>query len=103
MIADIAAWLFATFVVDPLQAEMKQQLDRGNVSMEAVQQSHQCLATQVPRLIDRAGNELGWAIATAVGISTGWTSPDNLFESNDPKCAALRALIKSDNNREAEG
>ncbi|MDS7594036.1 hypothetical protein [Agrobacterium tumefaciens] len=103
MIADIAGWLFAVFVVDPLQAEMRQHLDRGNVSIQAVQQSQQCLANQVPRLIERAGNEPGWAIATAVGISTGWTSPDRLFDVNDPTCTALRGLINSENNREAEG
>lgn len=103
MIADIVGWLFAVFVVDPLQAEMRQHLDRGQVSMEAAQQSQQCLANQVPRLIDRAGNEPGWAIATAVGISTGWTSPGHLFDVNDPTCAALRGLFNSERNREAEG
>lgn len=100
MIADIAAWMFTLFVVDPLQAEMRQHLERANAPVEIVQQSRQCLAAHVPRLID---NEPGWAIATATGISTGWTSPQTLFDGADPACSALRGLIDAENAREMEG
>jgi len=103
MIADIAAWMFTIFVVDPLHAEMRQHLERANTPVQIVQQSRQCLAVQVPRLIDRAGNEPGWAVATAIGVSIGWTSPEQLFEGADPSCGALRGLISAQNAREAEG
>ncbi|MBW6424927.1 hypothetical protein KX729_26140 [Rhizobium sp. XQZ8] len=103
MIAEIAAWMFTLFVVDPLHAEMRQHLEHANAPVEVVQQSRQCLASHVPRLVDRAGNEPGWAIATAIGISTGWTSPDRLFDGADPSCSALRSLIGAQNAREAEG
>jgi hypothetical protein len=103
MIADIAAWMFTLFVVDPLHAEMRQHLERANAPVEIVQQSQQCLAAHVPRLIDKAGSEPGWAIATAIGISTGWTSPEQLFEGTDPACSALRGLIGAENARETEG
>jgi hypothetical protein len=103
MIADIAAWIFTLFVVDPLHAEMRQHIDRANVPVEIVQQSRQCLAIEGPRLIERAGNEPGWATATAIGISIGWISPERLFERADPSCGALRGLIVSESAREAEG
>ncbi|MCQ1774414.1 hypothetical protein NOI24_24160 [Neorhizobium galegae] len=103
VIADIAAWIFTLFVVDPLNAEMRQHLDRPNVPVEIVQQSRRCLAIEVPRLIDKAGNEPGWATATAIGISTGWMSPQRLFDGADPACNALRGLIGTENTREAEG
>ena len=103
MIADIAAWMFTLFVVDPLHAEMRQHLERANAPVEIVQQSRQCLESHVPRLIDKAGDEPGWAIATAIGISTGWTSPETLFDGADPACSALRGLIGTENAREMEG
>ncbi|MDR6820872.1 hypothetical protein J2X76_006072 [Neorhizobium sp. 2083] len=103
MIADIAAWMFTLFVVDPLHAEMRQHLERASAPVEIVQQSRQCLVVQVPLLIEKAGNEPGWAIATVVGISTGWTSPERLFDGADPNCSALRGLIGAENAREAEG
>ncbi|MFK0204742.1 hypothetical protein [Agrobacterium sp. NPDC090283] len=51
MIADVAAWIFTLFVVDPLQTEMQKTLERANLPIEAVQQSQQCLTMQVPCLI----------------------------------------------------
>lgn len=102
MIADIAAWMFTLFVVDPLHAEMRQHFERTNAPVQIVQQSRQCLAVELPRLIDRAGNEPGWAIATAIGVSTGWTSPEHLFEGADPSCSALRGLISAEEAREEE-
>ncbi|TDK35680.1 hypothetical protein E2F50_12955 [Rhizobium deserti] len=103
MIANIAAWIFTLFVIDPLHAEMRQHLDRANLPVELVQQSRQCLTNEVPRLIDKAGNEPGWAAAMTVGISIGWISPEQLFDGADPSCGALRGLINPQTAREAEG
>lgn len=103
MIADIAAWIFTLFVVDPLHAEMRQYMERANAPTQIVQQSRRCLSIQGPRLIDKAGNEPGWAIATAIGISSGWTSPERLFDGADSSCGALRGLIGAQDSRESEG
>jgi len=89
MIADFAAWMFTLFVVDPLHSEMRQHLERANAPVQIVQQSQQCLAVQVPLLIEKAGNEPGWAIATVIGISTGWTPPEQLFDKEDMNCRAF--------------
>lgn len=35
MIADVAAWIFTLFVVDPFQAEMQKTLERANLPIEA--------------------------------------------------------------------
>jgi hypothetical protein len=75
MISDIAAWLFALFVIDPLQAEVRERLDGANVPVAAIQQSQQCIASNAPRLLQRAGEEPGWAIGTALSMATGWTAP----------------------------
>jgi hypothetical protein len=103
MIADIVAWIFTLFVVDPLHSEMRQNLERANAPVQIVQQSQQCLAVQVPALIEKAGNEPGWAIATVIGISTGWTPPEQLFDSEDLNCRTPRGLLGAPGTHEAEG
>ena len=72
MISEIAAWLFALFVVDPLHAEIRERVDAANLPVQALQQSQQCVATHGPRLLQRAGEEPVWATGTAIGIATGW-------------------------------
>ncbi|MFD1747317.1 hypothetical protein ACFSE1_17740 [Rhizobium helianthi] len=103
MISDIVAWMFTLFVVDPLHADIQQHLERANAPVQIAQQTNECLAVQVPHLLDKATNEPGWAIATTIGISTGWTSPERLFEGADPSCTALRGLLGTANTQEAEG
>jgi hypothetical protein len=93
MLSEIAAWLFTLFVVDPLHAEMREHLDRARLPAEAVQQSQQCLSVQAPSLIDRAGNDPAWAVATAIGVVVGWTSPVALLDSGNPNCAVLIGLL----------
>lgn len=97
MISEIAAWLFALFVVDPLHAEIRERIDSANLPLETLQQSQQCVATHVPRLLQRAGEEPAWATGTAIGIATGWTSPAELFDVKDPNCAALTKIFKGEN------
>ena len=102
MISDIAAWLFALFVIDPLQAEMRERLDGANVPVAAIQQSRQCIASHAPRLLRRAGEEPGWAVTTAVGVAVGWTTPVQLLDANDPTCAVLIRSLQSANDQEGE-
>ena len=96
MISEIAAWLFALFVVDPLQAEIRERVDSAKLPVEMVQQSQQCVTTHGPRLLQRAGEEPVWATGTAIGIAVGWTSPTTLFDVNDPNCAALTQVFKGE-------
>ncbi|UVC12361.1 hypothetical protein IHQ71_30575 (plasmid) [Rhizobium sp. TH2] len=98
MISDIAAWLFALFVIDPLQAEMRERLDGANVPVAAVQQSRQC----APGLLQRAGEEPGWAVTTALGVAIGWTAPTQLLDANDPNCTVLIRSLKSAHDQEGE-
>lgn len=102
MISDIAAWLFALFVIDPLQAEMRERLEGANVPVAAIQQSRQCIASHAPRLLQRAGEEPGWAVATAVGVAVGWTAPVQLLDTKDPNCSVLIRSLQSGNDQEVE-
>lgn len=102
MISDIAAWLFAVFVIDPLQAELRERFDGANLPMQALQQSQQCIASHGPRLLEQAGDRPGWAAATAIGITLGWNSPVVLFDTHDPNCSTLVQLFNAEAKPEAE-
>ena len=95
MISDIAAWMFALFVVDPLHAELRERVGRANLPLETVQQSQQCITTHGPRLLQQAGEDPVGAVATAVGVATGWMSPIQLFDIKDPNCSVLADLYST--------
>ncbi|YCI06719.1 hypothetical protein M1D34_27150 (plasmid) [Ensifer sp. D2-11] len=102
MISDIAAWLFALFVIDPLQVEMRERFDQADVPIAALQQSRQCIASHGPQLLLRAGEEPGWAVTTAIGVAIGWTAPVQLLDANDPNCAPLVRIFKTDSGQDSE-
>ncbi|MBP2548639.1 uncharacterized protein (DUF697 family) [Neorhizobium galegae] len=99
MISDIFAWFMTMFVITPVQAELQSHLQQMNASTQTVRQAQQCLATQGPRLIERAGQEPVWAVTTALGVTFGWTTPSSFLDRNDPNCAVLADLLE---NREPE-
>ena len=101
MISDIAAWLITLFVLNPIQAEVQDRLQGANASAQSLQQSQQCVASQGPKLLQRAGEDPSWAIATIAGYSFGWTSPVQLLDANDPNCAELTRLLQSSASEEA--
>lgn len=89
MISDFIGWIFAILVVDPLQAQLQEQAERGRLPVEIVRQSQDCLMTQGPRLIERAAGDYGWAMSNVVSIAIGNTSPTELLDSQDPHCKIL--------------
>jgi hypothetical protein len=103
MIPDIAAWLFEIFVIDPIHAEIRERFDLANLSFQAVQQSRQCVAAHGLRLLEEAGNNPGWATATAIGFAVGWSSPVHLLDTGDANCSSLVKLLNAESNEEAEG
>ncbi len=103
MFSDIVAWFITLFVVDPLQAQVQEHLARANASTELVQQSQQCVAAQAPKLLNRAGEDPAWAIATIAGFTFGLTTPVSLIDTSDPNCAAIVGLLQDGESGEAEG
>lgn len=101
MISEIAAWLFALFVIDPLQAEVRDRVAQANLPIEALQQSQQCVATHGPLLLQRATDDPAWATSTALGVAVGWTSPAELFDIKDPNCTALVRVFAVEDGEDA--
>jgi hypothetical protein len=81
---------------------MRERFDGANVPVEQIQQSQQCIASHGPRLLQRAGEEPGWAVATAVGVAVGWTSPVQLLDGRDPSCSTLVRLFQNESGQEGE-
>ncbi|MCO5732030.1 hypothetical protein [Rhizobium sp. SSA_523] len=102
MLSEIAAWFITIAVLNPVQAEVNSRLEAMNASAQAVTQVQQCISTQGPRLINQAAEQPGWAVATAIGVTVGWTSPMSLLDTADPNCAAMAALL-GENAQEGEG
>lgn len=93
MISDFIGWIFALLVVDPLQAQIQEQVERARLPVEIVRQSQACLTSQGPQLIERAVGDYGWAAATVANIAIGRTAPAELLDSGDPQCAALLSVL----------
>ncbi|MBB2973032.1 hypothetical protein [Mesorhizobium sp. RMAD-H1] len=93
MISDFIGWIFALLVVDPLQTQIQEQVERAKLPMEIVRQSQACLVTQGPLLIERAASDYGWAAATVVNLAIGRTAPAELLDSKNPQCAALVSVL----------
>ncbi|MCJ8510642.1 hypothetical protein MUU53_22570 [Rhizobium lemnae] len=102
MFADIAAWFITLFLINPLQAEAQEQLQRANASAQTVQQFQQCVANEGPRLIERATNEPAWAIAAGTGIMIGWSSPLDYIDQSNENCASVVRLLQANGGSTVE-
>lgn len=93
MISNFIGWIFALFVVDPLHAQIQEQVERARLPAEIVSQSQACLTSQGPQLIKRAADDYGWAAATVVSMAIGHTSPAELLDARDSQCATLIGVL----------
>ena len=94
MFSEVVASIFSVFLIEPLQAEVSERIAAAKAPASIMSASQECLATQAPHLINRATNELGWAVSNAVGISIGWKDPVELLDKNAPGCAQLIGALK---------
>ncbi|MCZ8181102.1 MAG: hypothetical protein O9309_18950 [Rhizobium sp.] len=95
MIGEWIASLFAAFVVDPIEADIRQRLEEMQAPVQVVSQAGDCLRTTGPALIERAAGDLWWAGTTAVYVVTGLTSPAELLDANNPACAPIASYLTS--------
>lgn len=89
MIGDFFSWIFAVFVVDPIQAEVVARLEQVQAPVAVVSQVNACLSTTGPVLLERAGNDVWWAGSTVVSLTTGFTTPAELLDASNPACGPI--------------
>jgi hypothetical protein len=87
MLADIIAFLVATFLVGPLQSEMASRLEAARAPAALVREVTACAAAATPRLAERAVADPWWAVTTAVGAWIGTTAPEAALRDAAPGCA----------------
>jgi hypothetical protein len=93
-LADIAAWLFAVFVVQPFEAEIGQTMERVRAAPEVMTQVRACAAEAPARVRDRAAADWWGTTGTAIGVFVGWQSADSVIASLSPTCADAVARVR---------
>ena len=86
MLNDLLAFLFATFVVGPFQAEIADKLAAARAPQAVVAEIGACASAAVPALIERLEGDWQWVVTRAVGIWIGTTSADAVLGEVVPQC-----------------
>ena len=86
MIEGLFAWLVATFLLGPLNAQMAEQLSSAQAPVAVVRQVTDCAAAAAPRLVERAAADPWWAIGTAFRAWTGMLRPEAVLADAAPAC-----------------
>lgn len=89
MIADFFAFLFSFFLLMPLEAGIRDRLEESGASVAVMEQARDCVSAVGPGLVTRAGDDPWWATTTAIGLATGYTTPESVIDTKHPACAAL--------------
>ncbi len=94
MIHDIFAWLLATFVIGPVQAEFASKMQAAQAPAAIVQQVQGCVVSATPILINRATSDILWGITTTISVVAGLTDPKAVLAETSPDCAAAVTAVR---------
>jgi hypothetical protein len=94
LITDLFAWLLATFVIGPVQAELADRMQSVQAPAAIVQQVQTCILEGTPKLAERAASEPWWGITTVISVSTGFADAQTVLAEASPECAAAVAAVK---------
>ena len=87
MFQDIILSLVSFFVVDPLQAELKDKLAAARAPQAVISQFAQCAREATPVLAARVMADPVWGVTETVRVWTGMTSPEAVLGGAAPSCA----------------
>lgn len=92
MIRDFILSLVAFFIVDPFKAELNQKLAAVHAPAEIVREVQRCATSATPILLERAMSDWWWAGTTAISVSIGMITPEQVLVEAAPACGpAVRA------------
>jgi hypothetical protein len=94
LIQDIFAWLLATFVIGPVQAEFATKMRAAQAPAAIVQQVQGCVVNATPILINRATNDMFWGVTTTISVATGLTDARTVLSQSSPECAAAMNAVR---------
>jgi hypothetical protein len=99
-VSQFISYLFAIFVVTPLQAEISDRL-QGVSSPETVQAGRACISVEGPRMLRYAQENWGWAAANAIGVGTGFVDPMTLLPRENEDCRLVIQMLSVGGSRTA--
>lgn len=94
MIHDLFAWLLATFVIGPVQAEFASKMQAAQAPAAIVSQVQGCVVSATPILINRASSDMWWGITTTISVAAGLTDAKAVLAESSPACAAAVAAVR---------
>lgn len=95
--SDFFSYLFAIFVVTPLQAELGDRLP----SPELMETARSCVTSEGPRLLEMAAENWGWAAANAIGVGFGMVDPITLLSPENVDCAKVIRVLRAEEAEDA--
>jgi hypothetical protein len=99
-LSEFISYLFAIFVVTPLQAELSERL-QGVPSQELVEAGKACISVEGPGLLRYAQDNWGWAAANAIGVSAGLVDPITLLPQGNENCRLVIQSLAVEGSRNA--
>jgi hypothetical protein len=94
MFSDLIALLVSVFLIGPLEAEVTSRLEASRAPAAVVRGVADCATAAAPALLERATADPWWAVRTAVGAWTGWTSPEVVLRDAAPSCGPAMAAAR---------
>jgi hypothetical protein len=89
---DLIAALISFFLIEPLQAELADQLAAARAPQAVVAQVTSCARTATPVVVERAASDPWWAVSGAARLWAGLASPETvLLEAAPERAAAVEA------------
>ena len=98
--SEFISYLFAIFVVTPLQAELTERL-QGVPSQELVEAGRACISAEGPQLLRYAQENWGWALANGLGVSAGLVDPITLLPPGNDNCRLVIQSLSAESSRNA--
>ena len=90
MIQELFAWLLATFIIGPMQAE----LEGLKAPAEVMQQVQACVVSGTPALVSKATSDPFWGITTTISVAAGLTDATSVLADTSPQCATAVEAVK---------
>jgi len=94
MFETLIAWLVATFLLGPIQADIAGRMEAARAPAALVQQVGDCATAAAPRLVARAAEDPIWAISQAFGVWTGTTRAEAVLGDAAPACGPVLAAAR---------
>lgn len=88
MIDSLFHWLLATFLLNPIQAQIEERLRTAGAPVHIAEQVRSCATAAPPVLIRKAGEDWVWGTMTIIKVASGTADPLDVVAAELPSCRA---------------